>query len=76
MKHVHEQPDRHGIGRSLRGGDCDMMEAAEDHHNDDESPEDHCRKEEGSGNRSRRHPTPTRLAPQNVVTSTSSLPRR
>lgn len=63
MKHIHEQSNRDAGRSNLRGSDLDLVEAVEDHHNDAEAPEDHCRDQEGSGNLSRRpirssRPTP------------------
>ena len=48
MKHLHERPLRKSAGRSLRIEDPESVESREDHHNNDEPSEDHCRDEEGS----------------------------
>lgn len=50
MRHIYEQSNRDGGGSTLRGRDLDLVEAVEDHHANDEAPEDHCLDEEGCGN--------------------------
>jgi hypothetical protein len=47
MKHRHEQSTRIAARASLSMGGSEYVEPAEDHHKNDEAPEDHCRDEEG-----------------------------
>ena len=46
MKHLHEQSSRSIAGRSLPLGGSEFVEPVEDHHRNDEAPEDHSRDEE------------------------------
>jgi CheY-like chemotaxis protein len=46
MKHHHEQSSRSTAGRNLPPGGLEFVEPAEDHHKNDEAPEDHSRREE------------------------------
>jgi CheY-like chemotaxis protein len=46
MKHHHEQSSRSTAGRNLPPGGLEFVEPAEDHHKNDEAPEDHSRDQE------------------------------
>jgi hypothetical protein len=48
MKNVLEKPKRNETKCSSPGDDLEVLEAAEDHHSNDESPEDHCSDQEES----------------------------
>jgi len=47
MKNVKKNPKRNGPKRSSPG-DLEVLEAVEDYHSNDESPEDHCSDQEES----------------------------
>lgn len=47
MTHRHGQSTRIAARGSLPMGGSEYVEPAEDHHKNDEAPEDHCRDEEG-----------------------------
>jgi hypothetical protein len=56
MRRIYEQSIRESGRLGLRGSGSDLAEVAEDHHANDEAPEDHCRDEEGCGAQTGRSP--------------------
>jgi hypothetical protein len=48
MKNVLKKPKKNGPKRSSPGDEPEFLEAVEDYHSNDESPEDHCSDQEES----------------------------